>query len=76
VASDELPSRGSVRRLAEQEDEATRLAGLEREADVQCGAGIEARAEAPGERLATERRRPGERLVAPEERRPIRRRRA
>ena len=44
--------------------------------DVQRRTGVEARAEAAGERLAGERRRPRQRAVAAEERRPVARRRA
>ena len=50
--------------------------GARADRELQRGAGIEARAEAPGERLARERRRPRERPVAAQERGPVARGRA
>ncbi len=71
VARDELASRGGVLCLAQQEHEDSRLAGGQGDGQVQRRAGVEARAEAAGERLAGEGRRLRERPVAAQERRPV-----
>ena len=56
VARDELAGRGGVLCLAQQEHERARLAGRERDGQVERRAGVEARAEEAGERLAGEGR--------------------
>ena len=67
VPRDEGADLRQVAPFAEQEDHAPGLARLEADADLERRAGIEPGAEAAGERLVPERRRPGQRAVAAEE---------
>ena len=71
VTRHELAGRRGVPGLAQQEDDAPRLAGSQREGQLQRRAGVEARAEAAGERLAGEGGRLRERPVAAQERGPV-----